>query len=355
MTDTRQPSRIQVEIPSEMQGAIEALTKQEKPAVAAEKLLMSPRYRETFERALAYELVGGHLAFEPFVAAVVADVAKNPTLGDAIRSSPGTFLSVLQHCAQWKLLPGSMHGQFYLIPRKNHGVLEVTGMVGYRGLCQVSQRHPRVHSIEATLVYEGEDFDYDAGAGKLRHKPRLDADHSESKILGGYMRAIITSAKDFNPVIDAPIFYLMTRADILKRRAVSESYKRGNSPWHQWPEMMFRKTVLIGGVNHGSVPRDLGVGGLLAAEAESDRILEADEPKLPAPSRGAEVRLAMGLDKPQEPFALAEEAVAAIHGATEIAALEALAGRWQHFHGEDAGLIARAYEERTMVLGGGEP
>lgn len=336
------------------QGLLELATIQ-KDTVYAEKLV--EHYRPDFEKALAYELVAGHLAFEPFLAAVKEDVANSARLAEAVRASPGTLISALLLAAQCKLLPGSKYGLLYLIPRRNKGRPEVCAQIGYKGLCTMSTRHKRVHSVEAFLVYKGEQFDYDAGVGRLTHKVDLFADHAEENIIGGYMRAIITEESSQHAVTDAPIYYAMSRADILKRRAVSDAWQRAernktfDSPWHQWPDMMFRKTILVGGLNHGSVPRDMGVGGILQADAEADMKPEALSP--PKPTQQAQMRSVLGIDKEpeKEPFVFVEEAVSAIKQAKTVHELEAMAGRWQHFKDYDAEQIGMAYEDREKELG----
>lgn len=352
--NTEQQQRIKVEVSPEMASLVTQLQEEPKNAVYAERLVSA--YRQDFERSLAYELVSGPpLGFESFMVAVKADVAKNPTLGEAIRNSPGSFLEALHLCAQCKLLPGSSHGLFYMIPRRRHGSLEVQAMIGYRGLCVMATRHRRVHSVEAFLVYKGETFEFDAGSGKLKHIISLDADHGEENIVAGYMRAIITEEASMHAVTDAPIYYVMSRQDILKRRAVSDAYKRAessgkkDSPWHLWPDMMFRKTVLIGGLNHGSVPRDLGVGGAIAKEQEQD--IPQEPLPLPKASQQENIRRTLGLSEPPPKFELAEQAVLAIQSAASMADLSRLADGWQHFEGIDANTIAEAYEARSKELG----
>ena len=118
---------------------------------------------------------------------------------------------------------------------------------------------------------------------------------------------------------------------------------------------MCRKSVMRAILNNGSVPRDMGLGGALQQDAEAD--LAKDDPiALPKPSQNNAVRAALGIDTSVEvePFGLAEEAVAAVQQAKDRAVLEGLAGRWQHFEGMDAEMVARAYEDKLRELGGGK-
>jgi len=317
--------------------------------------------RSEIEAALNYSLVRQGpipMAFEPFASAVVADVLRDKAIGKgtlekAIVASPETAFEALTRAAQFKLLPGSAYRKFFLIPRTRRGRLEVNGQIGYMGLCDVTTRHPRVHSVEAFLVYEGEEFDFNPGTGKLHHRWNPRVDRSDDAMIAGYAKVIITEPQGVTPVLDAPLYWPMTRDDILKRRDCSDAYRYAekgakDSPWHLWFAEMARKTVLIGGLNHGSVPMDMGVGGLITAEIEQDVIRPA-APQ-PKPSRGSEIREALGMEPSEPPFDLVEEAVAWIKSRTSIADLRSGVDRWQHFEGIDAETIANAYEDKEHEL-----
>ena len=172
------------------------------PLVAAKNIgeSLCLTYRNDFERALGYELISGHLAFEPFMMAVKEDCLNSTGLSEAFQRSPRSAISSLLLAAQCKLLPGSKYGLFYLIPRKMSRKLangtwdkipEVTPLIGYKGLATMAQRHPRVHSVEAFNVYEGEEFDFLPGEGKIHHRWSPKVDRTDEALIASYAKVVI--------------------------------------------------------------------------------------------------------------------------------------------------------------------
>lgn len=321
------------------------------------------RYQDKFEKALGYELISGHLSFGNFMVAVAEDVATNEKLAAAFSASPASAMSCLLMAAQCKLLPGSKYGMFYLIPRNMsrktpsgwQKIPEVTALIGYKGLMEMAKRHPRVHSITAQVVYEGEEFAFLPGEAKIVHKWRGDIERTDDKIVAAYARCVITEPNSSVAVHDEPILHCMSRSEIDKIRSRSESWKsaeqswngqspRKDSPWHTDYPAMARKTVLRALLNGGSVPRDMGMGGVLNAEADQERQVE-EQAELPKPTQVGNVRSMLGIREAERPFDLVEEALAAIETANSAADLQAMADRWQHFTGFDAEQIANAFEE----------
>lgn len=351
------------------------LTAIQKDAVYAERLVTL--YQADFERALAYELVSGHLAFGPFLAAVKEDVANSPKLGAAVRSSPGSLVSSLLYAAQSKLLPGARYKKLYLIPRNMSRrsvdakgkvrwdkVPEVTAMLGYHGICELMQRCPRVHSVQAICVYDGEEFDWEPGSDKLHHRWRMDIERSDDAIIAAYAKVIITEPNSTRPVENKPIVWAMTRKEILAVRDRSEAYRSAekswdgrppakDSPWHTDLAPMMRKTPLRAIGSNGSVPLDMGTSGVLNRDSEADAAKDDGEITLPKPTMAATIRTQLGMDREAKRFEFAEEAVQAIRKAESRQALEALASGWSHFPdgGSDAESIATAYEDRMRELG----
>jgi len=293
------------------------------------------------------------------MAAVKLDVATNDRLADAIMAAPGSFVKALLLAAQCKLLPGGAYDLFYLIPRWNRKLKcnEVTPLIGYKGLTDMAQRHPRVHKIEAHLVYEGEVFECDPGAGRLTHKVNLLSDRSAEKVIGGYARVVITEPASTHPVLDDPIIHVMNRAEIDAIMKRSDAFKNAeskgwnNSPWHTDWKPMAKKTLLRAVMNGGAVPRDMGVGGAIHADDAADLSITV-EPKLPQQSTQDEIRSQLGITPAVEPFEFAEEAIEAIKGCETADALEALKGQVQHFEGVDAKTVAEAFEDREDLLNG---
>lgn len=327
-------------------------------------------YEGDVKNALNYDMIsaprGGPLSYESFLAAVRLDVASNSRLAEAMTSSPASFMKSILLAAQTKLLPGGAYDLLYLIPRWNgkERRMEVTPLISYKGLSDLAQRHPRVHKVDAVLVFEGEHFDYDAGAGKLSHKVNLMGERTEDKIIGGYARVVITEPSSTHPVLDDPVIHVMNRDQLMAIKERSDAYQqaekpskygdgtpRRNSAWHTDPLPMHRKTLLRAVLNGGSVPKDMGVGGAIAADDHAQ--IPQEEPKaVNATSRTQSLRVGLGLDEApaEESFEWVEDAEEAMAQAETLEEMEALKPRWQHFEGEEAKRIGEAYERNEDRL-----
>lgn len=366
-SNTKTASKIQVEVPEQFL----ALAKTDKATSVADGILTY--YQKDFERALAYELTSATtLNFGSFLAAVKEDVGNQPKLALAVKASPGSFVSSLLYAAQCKLLPGARYKKLYLIPRAMNRqtapgrwdkIPEVTAMLGYHGIAEMIQRCPRVHSCQAFLVHDGEEFDFEPGSGRLHHKWNPKIERHDDSIVAAYAKVVITENGNQHPVHDQPIVWPMTRAEILKVRDRSDAYRNAekswngkpaakDSPWHTDFAAMARKTPLRAIGSNGSVPLDMGTGGLLAQDSAAD-IDSGDSIPLPKPTRSSEIRQHLGLidgEAAPAPFNFLEEAIHAIRMAKTVGDLEALTVRFQHFERMDAEEVAIAYQNRMAEL-----
>lgn len=124
--------------------------------------------------------------------------------------------------------------QAFLIPRKLRG----RGLCccldfSYRGLVGIATRDGAVLDIDATCVYEGDEFDYHMGLNPdLTHKPHGERD--PKKLTHVYAVAILQGG--------LKKFLVMNRADVEKARKSSQA---PDSPmWKDWYEEGARKTVV---------------------------------------------------------------------------------------------------------------
>jgi len=163
---------------------------------------------------------------------------KNPQLQQC---TPESLLSALLKCAEWGLLPGG--DNVYLIPRHNNKKpgrpLECNAQRGYQGLIDLVNRVTGAE-VEAHVVYENDEFDYQLGTNAyLHHKPAL-------KDRGKAICAYAVWKKD-----DKVDFDIIRMEEILKRRNMSQSYQKAekfgtkDSCWHVWPESMMRKSAVL--------------------------------------------------------------------------------------------------------------
>ena len=149
--------------------------------------------------------------------------------------TPQSFLGAMMTAAQLGLEPNTPLGQAYLIPYKNKGVLECQFQIGYKGLIDLAYRSGEVEIIQAQVVYENDDFDYELGLDpKLKHKPA-----KENRGNPIYYYAIFkTKSGGYG-------FEVMSIHDIkLHAKKYSQSYSSEYSPWQKNFDEMAKKTVL---------------------------------------------------------------------------------------------------------------
>lgn len=170
---------------------------------------------------------------ERFTRMALTAVSNTP---DLQKCTPMSFIAALMNAAQLGLEPNTPLGQAYLIPYKNRkkNCIECQFQIGYKGMIDLVYRNENVQTIQAQVVYENDEFEYELGLdSKLRHIPAL-SDRGEMKFVyalfklknNGYgfevmnKEAIIAHAKRYSPAFD------------------------GYSPWKTDFEAMAMKTVI---------------------------------------------------------------------------------------------------------------
>ena len=169
---------------------------------------------------------------ERFTRMATTAVTMNPDLG---KCTPVSFIGAMLQAAALGLEPNTPLGQAYLIPfrnNKNGGVLEAQFQIGYRGLIELAHRSGEFKSIEAHVVYENDEFEYELGLEpKLKHKPAM---RDRGEITWVYAIYKLNSG--------GYGFEVMSKADIDAHRAKYSKAKF--SPWVTAWEGMAKKTVI---------------------------------------------------------------------------------------------------------------
>jgi recombination protein RecT len=170
---------------------------------------------------------------ERFARIALTAVNQNP---DLAKCTPASFAGALLTCCQLGLEPNTPLGQAYLIPYRNYktGAYEVQYQVGYKGLIDLAHRSGELKSIEAHVVYENDEFEFEFGLDpKLKHIPTKDAEKGN----------IVWVYAVYHLVNGGYGFEVMSKADIEKHR--NKYSKAKNSPaWtDSWDEMA-KKTVV---------------------------------------------------------------------------------------------------------------
>lgn len=190
---------------------------------------------------------------ERFSRMAMTAITKTPKLAEC---SPQSFIGSLLTAAQLGLEPNTPLGQAYLIPFYNgrKRIYECQFQVGYKGMIDLCNRSGEIKNIEAHIVYENDEFEFEYGLdSKLKHKPCMSDKGAPVWVYalyrlnnGGYG------------------FEVMSVDDCM---AHGEKYSKAfnNSPWQTNPEEMMKKTVLKKVLKYAPVRSDF-VKGAVADE-----------------------------------------------------------------------------------------
>ena len=173
-----------------------------------------------------------------------------------------SVISSVMTVAQLGLEPGPVLGEAWVIPRWNSRdrTNEATIQIGYKGWRELAYRSGLVKSIDARIVYEGDDFDYEYGLGGVnwRHKPLKGAAPDRPWV---YVYAAAET------VGGGEMFEAMSREEVLAHRdKYAQKNKDGSfgKAWRENEAEMGRKTVL------SALCRQLPKSAILRAAAVAD-------------------------------------------------------------------------------------
>ena len=202
---------------------------------------------------------------ERFTRMVLSAISTNPKLAEC---TPQSFLGAMMTAAQLGVEPNTALGQAYIIPFRNHGVMEASFQLGYKGLLDLAYRSGEVSIIQAHTVHENDTFEYELGLDpKLKHVP---ATKNRGRAIDYYA---IFKTKD-----GGYGFEVMSVEEITEHaKRYSKSY--GNSPWQTNFDEMAKKTVLKKVLKFAPLKSDF-VRGVTADETVKTKI-DADMYSVP--------------------------------------------------------------------------
>lgn len=198
---------------------------------------------------------------ERFTRIVLTAISSNPKLQEC---TPQSFLGAMMQSAQLGLEPNTPLGQSYLIPYKNHGVMEASFQLGYQGLLTLAYRTGEYKDIYAHAVHENDVFEYELGMEpKLVHKPAM-VDRGKTIAYyavyhlknGGYGMAV------------------MSYDDMVKHRNQYSKASSGSSPWATSFDSMALKTVLKKVLKYA--PKAIELAEADASDGSIKRVEESD-------------------------------------------------------------------------------
>jgi phage RecT family recombinase len=123
----------------------------------------------------------------------------------------------------------------YLVPRGDKCVLDFS----YMGMVAMLKDNNCIKNIDAKIVYEDEDFDYDMSSSIIHHKPKYaksEIEHNQRVILGCYSRAVL-------PTNDV-VYEFMPMWEIEKIKQSSTNSNSKYSAWTTWRDEMIKKSVI---------------------------------------------------------------------------------------------------------------
>jgi phage RecT family recombinase len=123
----------------------------------------------------------------------------------------------------------------YLVPRGDKCVLDFS----YMGMVAMLKDNNCIRTIDAKIVYEDEEFDFDMSSNIIYHKPKYsktEIEHNQRIILGCYSRAVLPT----NDIVYE--FMPMWEIDKIKQSSTNSSSKY--SAWTTWRDEMIKKSVI---------------------------------------------------------------------------------------------------------------
>lgn len=185
--------------------------------------------RSEIERALPK-----HLDADRLLRVALNAIGRNPRLMEC--TVPSLYRAIMR-AAEAGLEPDGVTGEAYLIPYKNHGIMEAQFQPGYRGLAKLARNSGSVKKIWARCVFENDQFAYQLGTTEYVKHNQFEGDDP------GKLRAVYACA-DYGEGFDPAMVILWPR-DVMKRKALSRSAKFPDSPWQEWEPEMWQKTAAI--------------------------------------------------------------------------------------------------------------
>ena len=177
-----------------------------------------------------------HVTPERLARIAYTTVRQTPALGECY---PLSILMSVMEAAQLGLEPNAALGHAYLVPFDNKKTRrkEAQLMIGFKGKMELARRSKQVEWIKAEVVRDKDDFVYEIGLHpELKHKPYAGADEP------GPLTHAYSVAKIKN--VETPIFVVLTRREVEKRRKASRAASSDYSPWTQWEDAMWRKSAI---------------------------------------------------------------------------------------------------------------
>jgi recombination protein RecT len=192
------------------------------------------------------EVLPSHMRAEQWVRIATGLLRRNPKLARIAKQNPASLFAALLDCARLGLEPGDT---YHLVPFGN----EIKGISDYTGIIELIYRAGATRSVKVEVVYQADlkpdplDPTPEWPRGRPRflwqpsqmdrpwHNPDWFGDRGE--MIGAYAYAEMEDGATSQVI-------LMNKSEIDKVKAVSKTAKSDDSPWNNWPDRMWKKTVI---------------------------------------------------------------------------------------------------------------
>ncbi len=155
-----------------------------------------------------------------------------------------TILKSVLNVAQTGLTLNPVMKYAYLIPRFHHGQLECCLDPSYMGMVKLLTDTGGVKSINAQIIYEGDDVEVDLASEQkiVKHVPYFLAGNEKGEIKGVYSLASLKDGSYHCEILSIKDVY-----EIRERSESWKAYQKDNNkkcPWVTYETEMIRKTAI---------------------------------------------------------------------------------------------------------------
>lgn len=152
---------------------------------------------------------------------------------DLAKVDPTSLLSAVMACVHLDLMPNTPEQYAFVIPYGKQAQFQI----GYKGLLELAYRTANISSINAELVFEGDEFRVELGTQReLIHRPSFNVDRTNyNKVTHAYATAVLKDG--------STVFEVLSREELNKVQATVKS-SSSDTPWKKWPEAMAKKTAV---------------------------------------------------------------------------------------------------------------
>lgn len=195
--------------------------------------------REQWENMIAPEakkLLGTKEAADSFTRVVLTAFNKSPSL---MKCSHMSLMAAIMDLCALRLMPNTMQGHAYLIPRRVDDTLICNVEIGYRGYCELAYRGGMVADIDGNVIRDGDFIEYREGTeGFVHFKRQLGKGRSARELMGCYIVVAMKSGVNHVKVLDAD------QLEGFRKAMLRQNKNKATPAWTFFEDEMYLKSAL---------------------------------------------------------------------------------------------------------------